>query len=154
GERTPHRDASLRDAFVGLGLARSRAHMTRAVLEGVCFALRDCVTILQELGLAPASLLLAGGGARRALIRRLQADIFGLPVTTVNREEGPAYGAALLAGVGAGAYPDLASAARCTLTREPPAPPDPEAHRAYQQVYERFRPRPGAGGPRPERLRG
>jgi len=141
GERTPHRDASLRAAFVGLSLAHSRAHMTRAVLEGVCFALRDCVTILQELGLAPASLLLTGGGARSALIRRLQADIFGLPVTTVNREEGPAYGAALLAAVGAGAFPDLASAVQCTLAREPPASPDPEAHRAYQQVYERFRAR-------------
>src|SRR5438477_8824133 len=64
GERTPHRDASLRAAFVGLSLAHSRAHMTRAVLEGVCFALRDCVMILRELGLAPASLLLTGGGAR------------------------------------------------------------------------------------------
>jgi xylulokinase len=139
GERTPHRDASLRAAFVGLSLAHSRAHMTRAVLEGVCFALRDCVTILQELGLTPASLLLTGGGARSAFIRRLQADIFGLPVTAVNREEGPAYGAALLAGVGAGAFPDLATAVRCTLTREPPMSPDPEMHRVYQQVYERFR---------------
>jgi xylulokinase len=147
GERTPHRDASLRAAFVGLSLAHSRAHMTRAVLEGVCFALRDCVTILQELGLTPASLLLTGGGARSALIRRLQADIFGLPVTTVNREEGPAYGAALLAGVGAGAFPDLATAVRCTLTREPPMPPDPEMHGQYQQVYERFRARLGAARP-------
>ena len=141
GERTPHRDASLRAAFLGLSLAHSRAHMTRAVLEGVCFALRDCVTILQELGLAPESLLLTGGGARSAFIRRLQADIFGLPVTTVNREEGPAYGAALLAAVGAGAFPDLASAARCTLTREPPAPPDLDVHRAYQQIYDDFRAR-------------
>ena len=139
GERTPHRDASLRAAFVGLSLVHSRAHMTRAVLEGVCFALRDCVAILQELGLTPASLLLTGGGARSAFIRRLQADIFGLPVTAVNREEGPAYGAALLAGVGAGAFPDLASAVRCTLTREPPMSPDPEMHRRYQPVYERFR---------------
>src|SRR5437870_4744760 len=100
GERTPHRDASLRAAFVGLSLAHSRAHMTRAVLEGACFALRDCLAVLEELGLGPACLLVTGGGARSAFIRRLQADIFGLPVTTVNREEGPAYGAALLAGVG------------------------------------------------------
>jgi xylulokinase len=121
--------------------------MTRAVLEGVCFALRDCVTILQELGLTPACLLLTGGGARSAFIRRLQADIFGLPVTTVNREEGPAYGAALLAAVGAGAFPDLAAAVRCTLIREPPTSPDPETHRAYQQVYERFRARLVAARP-------
>ena len=141
GERTPHRDASLRAAVLGLSLAHSRAHMTRAVLEGVCFALRDCVTILQELGLAPANLLLTGGGARSAFIRRLQADVFGLPVTTVNREEGGAYGAALLAGVGAGAFPDLATAVRGTLTRERPTAPDPETHRAYQPIYERFRAR-------------
>src|SRR4029077_9418102 len=125
-----HRDASLRAAFLGLSLAHSRAHMTRAVLEGVCFARRDCITILQELGLAPERLLLTGGGARSAFIRRLQADIFGLPVTTVNRGEGPASGAALLAAVGAGAFPDVATAARCTLTREPPASPDLDVHRA------------------------
>src|SRR5438128_5040983 len=119
GERTPHRDASLRAAFVGLSLAHSRAHLTRAVLEGVCFALRDSVAILQELGLAPSYLLLTGGGAKSEFIRRLQADIFGLPVTTVNREEGPAYGAALLAAVGAGAFPDLRAAVQGTLERAP-----------------------------------
>ncbi|PYP24166.1 MAG: hypothetical protein DMD55_15540 [Gemmatimonadetes bacterium] len=113
--------------------------MTRAVLEGVCFALRDSVSILQELGLAPSHLLLTGGGARSPLIRRLQADVFGLPVSTVNREEGPAYGAALLAAVGAGAFPDLAAAVRRTLTREPLAYPDAQAHRAYQALYDRFR---------------
>src|SRR5207249_2851893 len=113
------RGGALRAAFVGLSLAHSRAHLTPAVLEGVCFALRDSVSILQELGLAPSHLLLTGGGARSPLIRRLQADVFGLPVSTVNREEGPAYGAALLAAVGAGAFPDLAAAVRRTLTREP-----------------------------------
>src|SRR5437773_7846662 len=139
GERTPHRDAAMRGAFIGLSLAHSRAHLTRAVLEGVCFALRDSVSILQELGLAPGHLLLTGGGARNPLIRRLHADVLGLPVSTVNREEGPAYGAALLAAVGAGAFPDLAAAARGMLTRSPLAHPDPEAHRAYQVAYERFR---------------
>src|SRR5881398_2993351 len=139
GERTPHRDASLRAAFVGLSLAHSRAHMTRAVLEGVCFALRDCLAVLQEIDLAPTRLLLTGGGAKSAFIRRLQADIFGLPVTTVNREEGPAYGAALLAGVGAGVFPDLKAAVQCTLQRAPLMETDPAAHRDYQRIYERFR---------------
>src|SRR5437867_12001597 len=139
GERTPHRDASVRGAFLGLSLAHTRAHLTRAVLEGICFALRDSVSILQELGLSPTHLLLTGGGARSPLIRRLQADVFGLPVTTVSREEGPAYGAALLAAVGAGAFPDLAAAVRRTLTREPLAYPDAQAHRAYQALYDRFR---------------
>src|SRR6266487_1503967 len=138
GERTPHRDAALRAAFTGLSLAHTRAHMTRAVLEGVCFALRDSVTILAELGLAPQSLLLTGGGAKSAFIRQLQADVFGLPVMTVNREEGGAYGAALLAAVGAGAFPDLKSAAQRTLTRQALAQPNPEIHRVYDPIYHRF----------------
>ena len=138
GERTPHRDASLRGAFTGLSLAHSRAHMTRAVLEGVCFALRDSLEILKELGLAPAALLLTGGGAKSAFIRQLQADVFGLPVTTVNREEGGAYGAALLAAVGAGAFPDLKTAVQRTLTRGPPTRPQPGTHEAYEQAYKRF----------------
>jgi len=138
GERTPHRDASLRAAFLGLSLAHSRAHMTRAVLEGVCFALRDSLEILKELGLGPTFLLLTGGGAKSAFIRQLQADVFGLPVATVNREEGGAYGAALLAAVGTGAFPDMNTAVQRTLTRQPPTPPNPAIHRAYEPIYKRF----------------
>ncbi len=139
GERTPHRDAAARGAFLGLSLAHTRAHMTRAVLEGVTFALRDSLTILQDLGLSPSHLLLTGGGAKSAFLRTLQAEVFGLPVSTVNREEGPAYGAALLAAVGAGAFPDLASAARSTLTRAPAEHPDPKAHAEYSEPYARYR---------------
>jgi xylulokinase len=139
GERTPHRDAAARGAFLGLSLAHTRAHLSRAVLEGICFALRDSLTILQELGLSPSHLLLTGGGARSALLRRLQSEVFGLPVATVNREEGPAYGAALLAAVGSGAYPDLAEAARATLVRAPLERPDPHAHEEYAAPYARFR---------------
>jgi xylulokinase len=139
GERTPHRDAAARGAILGLSLAHTRAHLTRAVLEGITFALRDSVTILQGLGLAPSHLLLTGGGAKSALLRQLQGEIFGLPVTTVNREEGPAYGAALLAAVGAGAFPDLRAAVNATLTRAPLSVPDPHAHEEYAQPYARFR---------------
>jgi xylulokinase len=139
GERTPHRDASARGAFFGLSLAHSRAHLTRAVLEGVCFALRDSLSILQELGLSPTQLLLTGGGARSAFIRQLQADVYGIPVTTVNREEGPAYGAALLAAVGVGAFSNLASAARATLVRDLEQRPDAGAHQAYEEPYARYR---------------
>ncbi len=138
GERTPHRDAAARGAFLGLSLAHTRAHMTRAVLEGVCFALRDSLTILQQLGVSPSHVLLTGGGAKSALLRRLQGEVFGLPTATVNREEGPAYGAALLAAVGAGAFADLGSAARATLTRGALEHPDPAAHTAYAEPYARF----------------
>lgn len=147
GERTPHRDASARGAFIGLSLAHSRAHLTRAVLEGVCFALRDSISILRELGLAPRSLLLTGGGAKSPFVRRLQSEVFGIPVGTVNREEGPAYGAALLAAVGAGAFADLASAARATLVRGPLETPDPNTHAAYDRPYARFRHSYGAAHP-------
>jgi xylulokinase len=123
GERTPLRDALARGAFVGLSLAHTRAHLTRAVLEGVCFALRDSVSILRELELAPAQLLLTGGGARSRFVRRLQADIYGLPVSTVNREEGPAYGAALLAAVGA----EPAQ----TIIKRQPGRPGHRRHRSF-----------------------
>jgi xylulokinase len=139
GERTPHRDASLRGAFLGLSLAHKRAHLTRAVLEGICFALRDSLSILRELGVSPKHIVLTGGGARSRFVRRLQSDVFGLPVTTVNREEGPAYGAALLAAVGAGVFPDLAAAARATVTRAPLESIDHETHERYDQLYERWR---------------
>lgn len=138
GERTPHRNATLRGAFLGLSLAHTRAHLTRAVLEGVCFAMNDSLSIMKQLGLMPRELLLTGGGSKSELIRRLQADIFGVPVTTVNREEGAAYGAALLAAVGVDAFPDIASAARATLTRAPLQDPDAESQQRYEQLYARF----------------
>jgi xylulokinase len=147
GERTPHRDASLRGALLGVSLAHTRAHLTRAVLEGVCYAMRDSVEILGALGLAPRELLLTGGGARSPFLRRLQAEVYGVPVSTASREEGPAYGAALLAAVGAGAFPDLAAATRATLTRTPAERPDPAAHAAYAAPYARFRALAGAARP-------
>jgi xylulokinase len=138
GERTPHRDASARGAFVGLSLSHTRAHLSRAVVEGICFGLRDCLTILREL--SPIErVLVTGGGARSPFIRRMQADVYGAPVVRVNREEGPAYGAALLAAVGVGAFPDLATACQQTLRRLPPEAPDLARHEAYARPYARFR---------------
>jgi xylulokinase len=139
GERTPHRNANARGAFLGLTLAHERAHLTRAVLEGICFALRDSLSILQSFGLAPNELLLTGGGAGSDFLCQLQAEIFGLPVTPARGPGGPAYGAALLAAVGVGAFPDLATATRATLKRRPPIAPTVEAHRAYDEPYARFR---------------
>jgi xylulokinase len=139
GERTPHRNANARAAFLGLTLAHTRAHLTRAVLEGICFALRDSLSILQSLGLSPNELLLTGGGARSPFLQQLQAEVFGLPVRAAWREAGPAYGAALLAAVGVGAFPDLATATRATLHRRPSVTPSAEAHREYDEPYARFR---------------
>ena len=94
---------------------------------------------MRDLGLPIESLLLTGGGARSPYIRKLQAEVYGLPVVTVNREEGPAYGAALLAAVGAGAFKDLPAACRATLKRNKPESPRAGAHEAYEEPYRRFR---------------
>lgn len=139
GERTPHRDASGRGAFAGLSLAHGRPHLTRAVVEGICFGLRDSLSIIRGLGLPVTNLLVTGGGAKSPFIRRIQSEVYGLPVMRVNREEGPAFGAALLAAVGVAAYPDLAAACRATLKRLRPERPKPEAHRAYDEPYRRYR---------------
>jgi len=139
GERTPHRDASARGAFVGLSLSHTRAHLSRAVIEGICFAMRDSLTILRDLGVPIDKVLVTGGGARSPFVRKTQADVYGLPVVRVNREEGPAYGAALLAAVGARAFRDVAAACHATLKRRPPEPCEEAAHRAYADPYRRFR---------------
>jgi xylulokinase len=139
GERTPHRDASARGAFVGLSLAHGRGHMSRAVLEGVTFGLRDSVAIVRDMNLPLACILVTGGGAKSPFLRKLQADVFGVPVARVNREEGPALGAALLGAVAAGAFKDVAVACKSTLKRLPQQKPNAKAHAAYQVPYQRFR---------------
>jgi xylulokinase len=139
GERTPHRNAMARGAFMGLSLAHTRAHLTRAVLEGVCFALRDSLEILRALGFSLDEVLFTGGGARSPLVRQMLAEILGTRVAMVNREEGPAYGAALLAAVGVGAFPDLRAATAATLHRQPAEKASADAHREYDAPYARFR---------------
>ncbi len=139
GERTPHRDAAARGAFVGLSLAHRREHLTRAVLEGITFGMRDSVTILRELGMPLAKMLVTGGGAQSAFLRQLQADVYGLPIVRVNREEGPGYGAALLGAVGAGAWSSVPAACRATLKRLPGERPDRANHRAFEAPYQKYR---------------
>jgi xylulokinase len=104
GERTPHLDPNARGALVGLSSTHTRAHVVRAILEGVAYSLRDTLTIFADLKLPAESIRLGGGGARGGLWRQIQADVYGLPVDIVEAEEGPAYGAALLAGVGVGVW--------------------------------------------------
>jgi xylulokinase len=138
GERTPHRDASARGAFVGITLAHSRAHLTRAVVEGICFGMRDSLSILRELEIPIERILVTGAGAQSPFVRRMQADVYGLPVLRVDKEEGPAYGAALLAAVGVGAFADV-PAACTTVKRLASEAPDLAAHAAYEAPYRRFR---------------
>ncbi|MFB0546619.1 MAG: xylulokinase, partial [Anaerolineae bacterium] len=104
GERTPHMDPLARGLFLGLALHHGRGHLVRAVLEGVTFALRDCLEIFHELGVVPGRVLACGGGARSPLWRRLMANVFQVEVIRVENEEQAALGAALLAGIGVGLY--------------------------------------------------
>jgi len=104
GERTPHLDANARAALVGLTASHTRAHIVRAILEGVAFSLRDTFTIFQEMNVPVKNIRLGGGGARSPLWRQIQAAVYGQPVDIVEAEEGAAYGAALLAAVGAGMW--------------------------------------------------
>jgi xylulokinase len=104
GERTPHCDPNVRGALVGLAASHTRAHVARAVLEGVAFSLRDSLEIFADLGIPVTRLRAGGGGARSLLWREIQAAVYGRPVETLAAEEGAAYGAAILAGVGAGVW--------------------------------------------------
>jgi xylulokinase len=110
GERTPHLDPDARAALVGLTASHTRAHVVRAILEGVAFSLRDSFEILKELKVPCETIRLGGGGARSALWRQIQADVYGHEVETVEAEEGAAYGVAILAGVAAGAWPSVEAA--------------------------------------------
>src|SRR5690606_25937388 len=104
GERTPHPDPDARGAFVGLSLRHGRGHLTRAVLEGVAFGLKDSVELMKPLGLSVDRVRVAGGGTRSAVWRQILADVFDSELATTDATEGAAYGAALLGGVGAGVF--------------------------------------------------
>jgi xylulokinase len=139
GERTPHADPGARGAFVGLQLRHGRGHLTRAVLEGVAYGLRDSLELLRALGVEPSVGRVSGGGARSTLWLRIVASVLGLPLETTVAEEGSAYGAALLAGVRAGVFADAGEAvATCVRVRET-IEPDPSWSRAYEEGYARFR---------------
>lgn len=139
GERTPHRDPLARGAFVGLTLRHGVGHLARAVMEGVVFSLLDGLTIMRELGLEIDEVRAIGGGARNPLWRQMQADMFGQPLHRMRAEEGPAFGAALLAGVGAGVYRDVAAAVQAAVATSDTVQPDATSAAAYAQQYAIYR---------------
>ena len=148
GERTPHLDPQARAALVGLSAAHGRAHVIRAVLEGVAFSLRDSLTIFDEMGVPATRIRLGGGGARSALWRQIQADAYRQPVDVLAAEEGAAYGAALLAGVGAGVWGSVDEACAAAVRVAGTVSPDPGAMEALDRQYRRFRTLYGALHPR------
>jgi xylulokinase len=138
GERTPYPDPDARGAFVGLSLAHSRAHLTRAVLEGVAFGLRDSLELMKDLGLDVATVRATGGGARSPLWRQILADVLHAEVALPATEEGAAHGAALLAGVGAGLFASVQDASPSGESDAPRARPGPAAA-VYDEYYARYR---------------
>jgi xylulokinase len=148
GERTPHPDPLARGAFVGLTVRHGQAHLTRAVLEGVAFGLRDSLVLMRSTGLESIDQVrVSGGGAQSPLWRQILADVLGVALVTVNTSEGAAYGAALLAGVGAGAWPDVDTACRATIRQTGVTDPGEaalarydEAYGIYRQLYPALRP--------------
>jgi len=140
GERTPHPDPLARGAFVGLTVRHTQAHLTRAVLEGVAFGLRDNFELIREVGAAEIEQVrISGGGARSALWRQIIADVLDVDLVTVNTAEGAAYGAALLAGVGVGAWGDVDAACQATVRETDRTLPRPEQVAAYQRIYPLYR---------------
>ena len=140
GERTPHPDPLARAGFVGLTVRHSRAHLTRAVLEGVAFSMRDCFGLLQGAGLGSVEeVRIAGGGAKGPLWRKIVASALGLPMVTVNSTEGAAYGAALLGGVGVGAWPTVEAACDATIAVTGRDEPVAGWAKAYGVLYPRYR---------------
>jgi xylulokinase len=142
GERSPHPDPLARGAFVGLTLAHDRRHMTRAVLEGVAFGLRDGLDLMTEAGMiAPGQIRASGGGTASPLWRQILADVLGAEIATVNTTEGAAYGAGLLASVGAGWYPSVDAACTALITATTVATPGADAtsyaqaHAIYRDLY-------------------
>src|SRR5205807_4599550 len=145
GERTPHLDATIRGGWIGLTARHRRADLIRAVIEGVSYSQRDCLQIIEGLGVAVNSVRASGGGAKSAFWRGLLASILNKRVVTLETQEGSAYGAALLALTGTGAYASVPEACR-TAIRETASvcPADAayyaKAHRVYQSIYPALRP--------------
>ncbi|HEV2459167.1 MAG TPA: xylulokinase [Ktedonobacterales bacterium] len=135
GERAPHLDPLARGAWIGLTAAHRRGHLVRAVLEGVAFSLKDCFALLSEQGLPLTEIRVTGGGARSPLWRQICADILERPVVTLAADEGPAFGAALMAGTAVGLYPSLPAACARTVQLGGAVTPDSSLAPAYRAHY-------------------
>lgn len=139
GERTPHPDPDARGVLFGIDLTKKRAHVVRAVMEGVVFGLADSVSLMREAAVEMDSVVSGGGGSRSALWRRMQADIFGMPVAAAGEPESAMLGAALLGGVAGGVFGDVAEACASAVHNSAPIEPDPSVGDAYAASYETFR---------------
>ncbi len=138
GERTPHLDATARAAWIGLTASHRRADMIRALIEGVSYSQMDCLAIVDSLGANIASVRLSGGGAKSPFWRQMLADIFARPVSTLATQEGSAYGAALLAMTGTGAFGSVPEACRATIRETDSLLPGKADSEGYAERYRVF----------------
>jgi xylulokinase len=139
GERTPHLDAYARGGWIGLTARHDRRHLIRSVMEGVAFSLKDCFAIIREQGLQLAQVRATGGGARSPFWRQIIADVLDIELVTTNATEGPALGAALLAGVASGIYQSVQAACNQTVHIVERTEPQPETALNYAQAYETYK---------------
>lgn len=139
GERTPHPDPLARGAWIGLTLRHTKAHMARAVMEGVSFGLRDSLEILRDLNISIGNVRANGGGARSDVWRQIQADVFNFPISTISVDEGPALGVALLAGVGTGVYSSVEEACSAVVKVAGTTPVIQDNALQYEKQYSIYR---------------
>jgi xylulokinase len=139
GERTPHLDADCRGGFVGLSAIHTKKDMARAVMEGVSYSLRDCLGVLNEMGVHPDNMVLSGGGAKSPLWQQMLTDVFHCNTCLSSKENSAALGAAILAAVGAGLYSSVPEAADTILQYTREAKPDQAHAQKYSQVYQVYR---------------
>jgi len=135
GERTPHADPLARGAFAGFTLKHTRGHLARAIMEGVTYGMRDSLEIIREMGVPVEQIRVSGGGSKSQLWRQLQADIFGQPACTINAEQGPAYGVALLAATGAGEFSSVEEACKATISVTSETAVNGEARHFYDRGF-------------------
>ncbi len=138
GERTPHLDPHARGAMIGLTLAHGRGHVVRSIMEGVTFALRDSLALIEDLGVPVKQIRTSGGGAKNPFWRQMQADVFGKQVAAMAADEGAAYGVALLAAVGAGHYKNITEACEATVRTVDGVKPEAKARKAYDRQFPVF----------------
>ena len=138
GERTPHLDPDSRGVFFGLSAIHTKAHLLRAVMEGVSYSLRDCNEILKEMGIRVDEMMACGGGGKSPVWRQMLADLYRCSVGTVEQTEGPALGVAILAGVGCGLYESVPAACERLVTKAESTGPSENAERyeAYHRLYD------------------
>lgn len=139
GERSPHNDPDARAAFIGMSMDTTREDMTLAVLEGVAFGLRDSLEVAKELGIKIERTKICGGGAKSVLWKKIIANVMNLKVDVIESEEGPGYGAAILAAVGCGAFCNVEEASDKLVKIVETVEPDTQLVERYEERYQKFK---------------